>query len=181
MPPLRDLPIKQKLRVVIILTTAAALLLAGIGIVVLDSILFRASMQRDLSALARIAADNSTAALAFDDPQAAAETLTALRARPHILAACIYRETGAMFAMYTRPGPSAECPPPGPRDEVRFTRYHLTVSRPILLQGRRIGTLVLLYDLGEIYERIQMYGEIVLVILLSSSLIAVLISSKLRA
>ena len=38
------------------------------------------------------------------------------------------------------------------------------MSRPILLQGRRIGTLVLLYDLGEIYERIQMYGEIVLVI-----------------
>src|SRR5437016_9302816 len=180
MPPLRDLPIKQKLRVVIILTTAAALLLAGIGIVVLDSILFRASMQRDLSALARIAADNSTAALAFDDPQAAAETLTALRARPHMVAACIYRETGAMFARYTRPGPSAECPP-GPRDEVRFTRNHLTVSRPILLQGRRIGTLVLLYDLGEIYERIQMYGEIVLVILLSSGLIAVLISSMLRA
>src|SRR5437764_10253852 len=164
--PLRDVPIKQKLMLVIMFTTAAALLLAGIGIVVLDSILFRASMQRDPSALARIVAENSTAALAFDDPQAAEETLTALRARPHMLAACIYREDGAMFARYMRPGPSEQCPAPSPSDEVRFTRHDLTVSRPILLKDRRIGTLVLLSDLGEISTPIIMYAEIVLIILL---------------
>ena len=44
---------------------------------VMDSILFRASMQRDLSALAQIVADNSTAALSFEDPRVAAETLAA--------------------------------------------------------------------------------------------------------
>ena len=40
--------------------------------------------------LAEANADNSTAALAFDDPRVAAETLSALRARPHIAAACIH-------------------------------------------------------------------------------------------
>jgi signal transduction histidine kinase len=181
MRPLRDVPIRQKLMVIIMLTTAAALLLSGVGIVALDSYLFRASMQRDLSALARIVADSSTAALAFDDAQAAAQTLAALRARPHMVAGCIYRENGTMLAGYERTGESSQCPAPLPLDDVRFTELGLTVSHPILLQNRRIGTLVLLYDLGEIPERITLYGEIVLAILLASSVIALLISSRLRA
>src|SRR5205823_13980008 len=98
MRSLHDVPIKQKLMVIIMLDTAGALLLSGIAIVVMDSILFRASMQRDLSALAQIVADNSTAALSFEDPQVAAETLAALKARPHLIAACIYRGTGEVFA-----------------------------------------------------------------------------------
>ncbi len=180
MRPLRDVPIKQKLMVIIMLTTAAALLLSGIGIVALDSFLFRASMQRDLSALARIVADNSTAALAFDDPQTAGETLAALRARPHMVAACIFRANGNVLAYYERAREQAQCPPPTAGDVVRFTGAGLEVSRSIMLQDRRIGTLTLLYDLGEIAERITLYGEIVLVILLASSVIALLISSKLR-
>jgi hypothetical protein len=135
MQALRDIPIKQKLMVIIMATTAAALLLSGIGIVVLDSILFRASMQRDLSALARIVAENSTGALSFEDPRAAEETLAALKARPHLVAACIYRATGAMFATYARPGASPGCPPPSPGDEARFAAGSLTVSRPIRCGG----------------------------------------------
>uniref|UniRef100_Q028L5 histidine kinase n=1 Tax=Solibacter usitatus (strain Ellin6076) TaxID=234267 RepID=Q028L5_SOLUE len=181
MRPLRDLPIRQKLVVIMMLTTAAALLLSGFGIVALDSYLFRASMQRDLSALARIVADASTAAVAFDDAQAAAQTLAALRARPHMVAACIYRGNGTILAEYVRAGESPQCPHPLPEDEVRFTSLGLTVSDPILLQHRRIGSLVLLYDLGEIPERITLYGEIVQAILLASSVIALLISSRLRA
>ncbi len=87
----RDIPIKQKLVITIMVTTTVALLLAGLGIVLTDSILFRQYLRRDLSALAKIIADNSTAALAFNDPQAATETLGALRARTHVVGACIYR------------------------------------------------------------------------------------------
>ena len=78
----RDIPIKQKLMVITMATTTVALLLAAIGIVAFDAFLFRQSLTRDLSALSRIIADNSTAALAFNDPRAATETLAALRARP---------------------------------------------------------------------------------------------------
>ena len=76
--------------IIIMVTTASALLLAGVGFVVADSILFRSYMKRDLSALAQMAADNSTAAVQFNDPRAASETLSALRARTHLAAACIY-------------------------------------------------------------------------------------------
>jgi PAS domain S-box-containing protein len=177
----RDMPIKQKLLAIIMSVTAAALLLSGLGIVIADSVLFRSGMQRDISALAEIVADNSTAALAFDDPKTATETLGSLRARPHLVAACIYRPNGAVFATYVRPGTSTGCPPGNAPDLMLYTSGGLMVRRPIALNQRRIGTLVLLYDLGEISERSRLYGQTVLIILLVSSLIAFLISSRLRA
>ena len=54
------------------------------------------------------------------------------------------------------------------------------VAQPIILSGRQIGTLMLFYDLGEISERIQLYGSAVFGVLLASSLVAFLLSSKLR-
>ena len=180
MRPFRNTPIKQKLLAITMAATATALLLAGAGIVAMDSILFRAGMRRDLAAVASIVGDNTTAALAFDDPRVATETLSALRARPHMVAACLYRQDGTLFARYSRPGPIANCPPPHSTAEVRSGSEGMTVSHPILLNGRRIGTLVLLYDLGELSERMGMYSGIVVVILLLSSLIAFALSSRLR-
>ena len=50
----------------------------------------------------------------------------------------------------------------------------------IVLTNRRIGTLVLRYDLGELYERVRLYGSMVAAVLLVSSLVAFLLSSRLR-
>ena len=177
----RDIPIKRKLVIIIMLTTTTALLLAGVGVVASDSILFRQYLQRDLSALARILADNSTASLAFNDPKTAAETLAALRARPHIVTACIYRPDGTMLANYARHNAVSACPPAGGQEELRFGAEDLTVSRAIVLSGRRIGTLVMVYELTEIAARMRLYGATVLLLLIFSSLIAFLISARLGA
>ncbi len=181
----RDRPIRQKLVIITMLTTAAALLIAGAGIVATDSFLFRGYLERDLAALTSIVADNSTAQLAFDDPESAAQTLGALRARPHVVGACIYRMDGTRmdgmkFAEYARADGFA-CPPPSGSLTLQFAPGDVTISRPILLQGRRIATLVLLYDLGEIAERIKLYGAAVFGVLVASSLLAFLLSSRLRA
>ena len=149
--------------------------------VMADSCSFADYLRRDLSALARIIADNSTAALAFNDPDSAAQTLGALRARTHVVGACIYRMDGTILASYSRPGAFA-CPPPERPDQIRFTGEFLIVAQPILLRGRAIGTLMLLYDLGEINERIRLYGSTVLgVLLASSSCSRFLLSSRLRS
>ncbi len=165
--------------VIIMATTSAALLLAAFGIVLTDSILFRGYLRRDLSALARIIADNTTAALAFDDPKSAAETLGALRARPHVIDACLYRKDGTVLARYSRQGGDS-CPPIERDTGLRFEAQGIVVSQPVVLSGRQIGILMLLYDTSEIAERIRLYGTTVLGVLLASSLLALLLSSKLR-
>jgi PAS domain S-box-containing protein len=177
----RDIPIKQKLLVIIMMTTTAALLLAGVGIVTFDSILFRGYLERDLSTLSHIIADNSTASLAFNDPKTAGEILNALRVRTHLVTGCIYRLDGMMLARYSRPDASSDCPAASGQDQVVRSDGNLIASRTILLSGRPIGTLVLVYDLGEISERMKLYGVTVLSVLLVSSFLAFLLSSRLRA
>src|SRR5271156_6096160 len=147
MTKFRDRPIGQKLVIISMATTAVAMLLAGAGIVLADAILFRGYLQRDLSALTRIVADNSTGALAFEDPDSAAQTLGALRARPHVNGACIYRSDGSMLAQYAR-DQGFHCPPPDREQAIHLSGVNLVGSQPILLNGRRIGTLMLEYGLG---------------------------------
>ena len=176
----RDRPIKQKLVITTMVTTTVALLVAGLGVVLADSILYRGYLRRDLSSTAQIIADNSTAALAFNDPKSAAETLGALRERIHVVGACIYRPDRSLLATYSRQAAFA-CPPPGAQESAQFTGGNLILSEPVMLNGQRVGTLMLLYDLGEISERMGLYSATVLTVLLASSLLALLLSNKLRS
>lgn len=177
----RDTPIRQKLMVVVMATTLAALLLAGAGILVLDSVLFRGYLGRDVSALAGIIVDNSTAALAFNDPASANETLAALRSRPHIVSACIFRPDGSVLAQYAGPQGNAQCAAPGSVTDIRFTSRDLIATRPVMLRGRQIGSFSMVYDLAEIGERRRIYGAGVLAVLALASLAAWLLSARLRA
>jgi signal transduction histidine kinase len=177
---IRNLPIRRKIMAITMITSAAALLLAGAGIVISDSFLFRGYLERDLSALATITADNSTAALAFEDPDAASQILHALQARPHMASACIYRLNGTILAAYMRPDYAGNCPVTEPQSRVRFTSGSLTLSHPVMLRGRRIGSLTMEYDLGEIFERMKLYGVTVLLMLAASATIAFVLSSQLR-
>lgn len=184
MPPrsrlFANMPIKRKLVVIIMSVTIAALGVSGIASVVTDSRLFRAYLGRDLTVLAGIVAENSTAALSFEDPKSAGDTLAALRARTHVVAACILRADGQLFAEYSRDGKPGSCPAPVSADGVRFKGLELIVSHAIVLDQRRIGSLVLLYDLDEIEERVWLYGAATGIILLVSGLVALLLSARLQ-
>ncbi|MBV8069789.1 MAG: PAS domain S-box protein [Acidobacteriaceae bacterium] len=177
---LRNKPIRQKLVFIAMATTAIALLVAGFSIVVADSLLFRLYLDRDLSALAKIVADNSTGALAFGDTDAADQILGALRARPHLAAACLYRTDGTLFARYLRDA-SSLCPVAVPREEITRTGKQITFTEPVMLKGAPIGTLMFSYDFVVISERVRFYGAIVIGVLLGASLLAYLLASRLRS
>jgi PAS domain S-box-containing protein len=163
---------------IVLVATTASLMMAASGIVLADAILFRGYLRRDLAALAQIIAENSTASLAFNDPESASQTLAALHARSHVVAACIYRQDRTVLASYGR---NRElCPPPEEHDALRYGGEGMIVSHSIILNGRRIGTLTMLYELGEVAERITIYGTTVLGVLAAASLLAFILSAKLR-
>lgn len=178
---LRDMPIRQKLTLVVMTTTGLAVVLAGVGLILADFAIFRNSLKNDLSALARITADNTTASLSFDDPAAASETLRALRARTHVVAACVFNADGTPFAQYIRGGTVATCPPPQANEVIVSQNSNLFVSRPIMLNNQRLGTLVVVDDLRESWDRLRVYGVTVSGVLLLSFLIAFLLSARLRS
>src|SRR5258708_35316006 len=100
---LRNLPVKRKLMVVILLTSSVALLLMGSALVIYERIAFRHALAVNMNVLAQIIGSNSTAALAFDDPKNAREILGALLAENQTKAAPSYDPKGRRFASFPRP------------------------------------------------------------------------------
>ena len=74
---------------------------------------FRKTTTENLSTIGKIISANSTAALAFDDPDDAKEILAALKAEPHIVAASLYDSAGNLFSQYVCQCFSPEFPKPG--------------------------------------------------------------------
>ena len=103
----RNLPIKHKLRLLIMATVSCALMLACAALLVYDQIAARESMRNDLDVLAEIFSANSTAALSFNDRPAAEELLSTLEAKQHITSAFLFRPDGTVFAKYRREGSPA--------------------------------------------------------------------------
>jgi two-component system, sensor histidine kinase len=86
----RKLSLRHKLTLVIMINTVVALCAAGIGFAEYGVYRFKELRLEDLNALANILGTNSTAPLAFKDPNSARDILQALAVKPHILAAVIY-------------------------------------------------------------------------------------------
>src|SRR5260221_1708115 len=138
-------------------------------------------MAGDLSALAAIIGDRSTAALSFENKSDAEETLHALGFKKHIAAAALYDKTGKLFASYRSPTADAESFParPGP-DGARFGHDRLVLFHKIYDAGDFTGTLCLKSDLQEINERSVRYAGIILLFMMASWLVTLFLSALLQ-
>lgn len=99
---LGSLPIRTKLMLFAGLACGMALLLAGIVLTIADYRSARSALLERLQTQAEITARNSSAAVAFDDTQAATRTLEALSADRAIVAAEILRKDGTLLAQHGR-------------------------------------------------------------------------------
>ena len=106
----RDASLRSKVTTIVMVTTIAALAVASALFVVYDRWTVRRSLVADRTMLARLLGANTTAALTFRDPVSARDTLAALAAEPHVIAACIYDRQGREFASYARSGTTFQPP-----------------------------------------------------------------------
>jgi signal transduction histidine kinase len=177
----RNYSIGQKLTWMNMLVSGAALLLACTAFAFFELADFRQTLVGGLSIQAQIVGANSASALLFNDPAAARNTLSALKAAPNILSASIYTPSGAVFATYSRNRNGGALPfgrvPAGKTEEYRFTADELVLVRAIDFQGKRIGTVVIRSDLREVNRRLLRYAGIVTAVLLVSLLAAFVFSS----
>jgi two-component system, sensor histidine kinase and response regulator len=177
----RDLPIRYKLRLIVMLTVGAALIMACGALLLSYYYMQRDSLRRDLSVLAEITGENSTAALSFGDQKTAEELLSGLRAKRSILTAAIYSADGKVFASYRRDRGAA--PPAFPRNEDSgsFKNSRLHLFQQILLKHQSIGAIYLESDLGEVNSKLREFALIVLVALIAALLLGFVLSGRLQA
>lgn len=141
---------------------------------------FRNTTVEKLSAIGKIISANSTAALAFDDPDDAKEILSALKAEPHIVAAGLYDKEGNLFTQYSTGKDTIVFPLKPGNEGYRFADAHLEGFQPVMMEEKQLGTLYLKSDLGAMYERLQLYGVIVALVIILSVLLAYLLSKILQ-
>ncbi len=179
---LRNIPIRTKVTAMIALASTGVLVLALAVVMTKDYLNLRGDQLDQLTTLARVVGGNSTAAVAFDDRDAAAESLRTLSTTPQIKYAFIWSKDHVM-ASFTRSG--------GPLDkavaaalmlhaavpqELRTGEQDMYARVAIVLDGDEIGTLYVVSDLSRLYARIQEYIWIGLGVLGSAIFVALLVS-----
>ena len=126
----RAISIKAKLRLMVVITSSVALLLAGCVFVFFGVLWFKNQTRMELSTLADHLAYASTAPMEFEDRPGAQAVIDYLRANPAILAGCIYGTNQMRYVQYSRAGSGLDAPPTAlsegfhPRDLEYITAIH---------------------------------------------------------
>lgn len=128
----------------VVATTAVALLLNGSAMLIYEIRSYRANWLRDLKLQADIIGQSSKSALAFNDPQVAAENLQMLKLRPDIEVAVIYRADGQRFASYHREAVGANDVLLGvSKPGLQFTWREVILTQTVMEDGRVVGQILL--------------------------------------
>lgn len=173
-PWLRDLSIRHKLRLAIMLTTSVAILFAAAAVATLQWWDARDGMRRDLSTLARVLAANSTAAISFRDRQAGGEILSALRARPSVIQACLFESSGDLFASYAAEPGRPEC-------QIQTLDEHRIASlEPVELEGELLGRLLIIESDAALWEGLKINLAALGLVFAGCLLLALLLSNALQ-
>lgn len=197
---LRNLSVKHKITAITLFTILVVSLLSSVVYVIIEGGRARHAVVEELRTIAGIVADNSAAALVFNDPASADETLSALKAEPDIIGAAIFRRDGSLFATYAVAHPdrrpldqkaakdrlliaasSVDAPASDETlERVRFSDNVLELTAPILLDGEVIGSIVLKSSLDSITSSLWTYVLIVSAVMLVSLGLAFVLVSRLQ-
>ena len=177
---LLNIPIQRKLTLITFMTSAVALLVAGIIIVAYDSVSYRTEQREGVAVRAGIVASNISASLVFGDAKTAQEYLHALRSSPDVSAAAVYDTQGLLFTSYLRDGDSAAPPHRALPKRTYFEGSELSVFWPIMEKTQQIGTVYMRVQTEPLLKRIGRYGSIILLVMLGSLLFTLPVSRRLH-
>ncbi|MBV9122500.1 MAG: response regulator [Planctomycetes bacterium] len=177
----RDLPIRRKLTLLLLVVVSVVLILCFSAFVFNDVRLIRSSTQDQLSALAEVLGANSAAALSFNDSTTARDVLSSLRLEPSVVLACTYDKEGHAVATYQAPEYKGEPPPqPGPPGAAVTPDGFVEVFQPIMQDNEQLGTIYLRANMERLRAQLKRYLFIVAAVLAVALLLSVLLGSRLQ-
>ncbi len=182
-----QLSIQKKLTILIMVTSAVVILLSFIAFTTVEIFSLRQAMLNDLGIMADITAQNSSAAIVFNDSKAAQQNLMTLKSKPSILLARIYDVRGDLIAEYHKEQKSIPLPEyidietglsldqlisriasDAVTEGIPGLDYYMDVVHNIGLDGENIGTVYLMSSMEGMYVRLkrQMVSGLVIVALI---------------
>ncbi len=176
----KKLSIKRKLMFITMLASITALVIVCLTFILYERIRLHRTIFSELSIMAEIISNNSTAAISFDDSETAEEILSALAASPDIVSATIYHSDSQLFARYIRNDIQVDI---SEEPDTCITQFEkdgliLMLNHPIVLEGETIGQLCIQYCLKEMNAYLNRFIAIVIGIFLVSTMVVFLLISK---
>jgi PAS domain S-box-containing protein len=174
----RPASLRRKLIGLAVTCSLIALASTAIALGVYEWYSFRKATLEHFQTVTTLAARNSSAALAFSDPDDALRVLSTLSVEPSIKIAALYEQTGALVSHYRRSGSTTSLPGRAPADGVSIRGSHVDIVVPVA-EDKRFGTLLVRADISAIGARIHAYSLVLLGTTLASGLIALLLTRRL--
>ena len=144
-------PFGRKLKRIVLLTSAVAILVATGSSAAYMAVTSRQARAEEMVAAAERIGPKTTAALAFGDAEAAREVLSSLDEQQRITQACIYGPDGSVLAKYSRHDAEEAFAPPLPRpNSAEISWGRIVVFRQIRQSGVPVGTIYLASDLRDL-------------------------------
>jgi len=171
-------PIRRKLMRMLLLTSGIVIVFTCAMFVTYEVVTFKQTLVRQLDILGKAIAQNSTAALAFQNPDDARVVLSAFKADPHIVSAALYQESGELFADYPEGIARNLLPAKVQPNGYRFEGGHVFGFEPVRLNGKVLGTLFVKSNLSAIDQRIGLYALITAAVIALAVLLAYLVANR---
>ena len=176
----QPLRLKTKLTSMMVLVSTITLLTAFSGSKIFDILSLRKQAAQQVMTIAAIIADNSTAAILFNEPGDAKQILAGLRKNNSITRACIYDKDNVLLAEYY-PDSETKVPPILPvNDSILFTPFMVKVYQEILFNNKKIGYIYIESSLEEIHTLIKQSLGIAIVVILVSMMMTFAISYRIQ-
>ena len=178
----KDLPIRSKITSIVVIISIISLIVAGIIFGQYDKNQFRQQMLNNTTILADILGDNNTANLIFDYPYDAQTVLQTLIVDKDILVARIYDNNNNLFAEYVKSPEYSKTNLDfiSARDTFAITGNDLLVSRNIILDDEKIGSIYIHTSLESYKDRTGRFIKVYLLMLLSTMIISLILSKGLQ-
>lgn len=191
---IRRSSIKRKIMLITLGTSFLVVLLVSLILITNQMMSYRLDLQKNIAAVADMVAYSSSAPLMFSDPAAAESLLSSLSTNPTILSGHIFNADGVLFASYKNPAAHEAYRLPEKlsgaqrlalqEGERNSSFWHIGSSynmvRPIIIEGRRIGFVLLHSSTSPLREMFVKVASLSAVILLCALFLAYVIASRLQ-
>ncbi len=158
-------------RMVMVLASVAALLLASVLVALHSEAQFKADATTSAQAQARVLAETATAALAFDDRAALNDYVRALAAGDQVDAVGVYDGNGRLVASFSRTHLASSLEQTLRAGEAPD---RVIVTAPVVQKGQRLGTVYLRDRTEPLGRRVIRYAGAALLVLMALMMFAVM-------
>ncbi len=181
MKRLANMPIRNLSVMLIMAVCVGTLLLSSLVHIAYEARNARQALGLELTTLATLLGNRSTAAIAFDDGKTATENLASLHDVKHVMRACLYGDQGELFAHYTRHA-SLACPPVPPSEaaSLQSQAESIQVRYPIRIDQQKIAQLLIESSLETVNASILRQLQLQIGVVLVAAVLALLVAMRMQ-